>query len=249
MSFSRGHPSVCTIGDASRVTGYVLLETVIATGMLIIGLAVVGAQVQGAVTSVREMDLKTRAIMLADVQLAQMSMGLVEFATLDDTIEEEFGSRYPDWGWRMIIDETALDDLYQLTIEILYWPRESVDDDFDFDYAEVVHTVHTLRLAPRPLDLGQAFGMGEDEFTELADKLSQTGVEGLDAEAFDPTILAKLPFEDLIDVLPTLLDAFGIPLDQVTGQLPPEIRQMIEGSGLLDGAGGDGQNPSQDGGQ
>ncbi len=233
----------------SRRTAYVLLETVIATGMLIVGLAVVGAQVQGAVTSVRQMELRTRAIMLADVQLAEMSMGLVEFATLDDEIEEEFGSRFPDWGWRMIIDETALDDLFQLTVEILYWPRESVDDDFDFDEAQILHTIYTLKLAPRPLDLGEAFGIPEDEFEELAQKLAETGVEGLDAEAFDPTILAKLEFEELIEVLPLLLEAFGIPIEQVTGQLPPEILQMIQGSGLLDGSESGGQDPSQSGGR
>ena len=49
----------------SRRDAYVLLETVLATGLLITGLAVVGAQVQSADTTIRVMNRTIRAMMLA----------------------------------------------------------------------------------------------------------------------------------------------------------------------------------------
>lgn len=230
-----------------RRYGYVLLETVIATGLLIVGLAVIGAQVQDSVTSVRRMDTKTRAMMLADIQLAELSLGLIELDSVDEVQEEEFGPRYPDFGWRLTIQDTGIAEIFHLTLEVLYQPREEFEDEFNFDTAEVAHTVYTLRLAPRPLDLGLAFGIPDEEFEELSQKLTEAGVAGLDAAAFDPAILAKLPFEDLIEVLPLLLDAFGIDVEQFASQLSPEIMESIRSSGLLDdegtGEGADGGGP------
>ena len=221
--------------------GYVLLETVIATGILILGLAVIGAQVQDSYTSIRTMERRARALMLAETQLAEMALGLIELDSVDEEQEEEFGERYPDWGWRLIIDETEVDTLYQLTLEILYWPRESVDDTFEFDDAEIVHTLYTFRAAPQKLDLAEAFGIPEDEMEDLRSKLSETGIQGLDPDDFDPSILTKLDFEELIDVLPMLLDAFRIDLGGLLNNLPPSMREALEGSGALDALEGEGE--------
>ncbi len=217
-----------------RRAGYVLLETVIATGVLILGLTVIGAQVQDAHRSIKRMELRTRAMMLAEVQLAEMGLGLIELDSVDEEQEEEFGRRWPDWGWRMILDETDVDTLYLLTLEVLFWPREDFEEKFDFDEAEVVHTLYTFRTAPQKLDLCEAFGIPEDEMEKLAERLAETGIEGLDPTAFDPTVLTKLEFEELIEILPTLLEAFRIDLGSLLVNLPPDVRDAIEGAGAMD---------------
>ena len=56
----------------SRRLAYLLLETVVATGMLIVGLAVLGAQVQDSHTAVRKMERRIRAISLAEQHLAEL---------------------------------------------------------------------------------------------------------------------------------------------------------------------------------
>ena len=51
---------------ASRRRGYVLLENTVATGLLIVGLAVIGSQVQSADLSVKKMERKLQAILLSE---------------------------------------------------------------------------------------------------------------------------------------------------------------------------------------
>jgi hypothetical protein len=219
----------------------VLLETVVATGLLVLGLAVIGAQVQDAYTSIRKMEQRTRAMMLAEVQLAELSLGLIELDSVDEVQEGEFGTRYPDWGWRLTLDETEIETLYQLKLEVLYQPRDDVDETFDYDTAEVVHRLYTFRAAPQKLNFAEAFGIPEDQMEELSEKLAATGIEGMDPEAFDPTVLVTglEDFEQFIEVLPLLMDAFGIDVSSVLNNLPPELMQTIEDSGMLEELGGE----------
>ena len=64
-------------------SAYLLLETVIATGLLIAGLAVIGTQYQSSETAIRKMQLRIRAITLAELKLAELDMGLVELESFD----------------------------------------------------------------------------------------------------------------------------------------------------------------------
>src|SRR3972149_5419612 len=69
----------CVRGPAPAArSGYVLLETVIATGLLIVGLAVIGAQIQDSDTAIRQMRLRLRAMTLARPPLAGLGLGVVE---------------------------------------------------------------------------------------------------------------------------------------------------------------------------
>ena len=215
------------------------METVIATALLVLGLALVGAQLQDAHTSVRKMDLRTRAIMLAEMQIAEMGMGLIEVDALDEEQEDEFGPRYPDWGWRLTIDDTEVEALYLLRLDVLYQPREDVEDTFDYDDAEIVHTLYMFQAAPQKLNLAEAFGVPEDQMEELAEKLAATGVEGLDPEAFDPAVLANglENFEEFVEVLPVLLDAFRIDISSLARSLPPDLLEAIKEAGLLEALG------------
>ena len=62
----------------ARRHAWVLLETVIATGLLILVLTVIGVQLQDARLAVKKMERNARALMLAEMQLAQLDLGLIE---------------------------------------------------------------------------------------------------------------------------------------------------------------------------
>jgi len=228
---------------------YVLLETVIATGLLIVGLAVLGAQIQDSETAIRQMRLRLRAMTLAEQQLAELDLGLVELDTVDEVQEGDFGPRYPDFGWRLITEPTAIEGMFRLTVEVLYLVRADAyrEDDFDYEAADSVFTAFAFRPAPQALDLGVDFGLSDEELETISEKLSNAGVPGLDALSFDPAILAKLDFEQMVEVLPVLLDALGMELGDLADLIPPEVLEELKKSGILDEADG-AENPEGEGG-
>ena len=224
-----------TARGGRRRYGYVLLETVIATGLLIVGLAVIGGQVQDAQMSVRKMERKLRAMMLAEQQLAELEMGLIEIDSVDEVEEEDFGPRYPDYAWRLTTEETSLEQMFLLKLEILFKLREEEyqEDDFDFDNGETLFTIYRVQAVPEPVNFAEDFGMTEDELLELGEKFSEIGIEGLDPEAFDLSFFQGVDFEELIESLPLIMDALGMDLSDFTSRLPPDLLRQLEESGLL----------------
>lgn len=229
----------------TRRSAWVLLETVIATGLLVTGLAVIGAQVQAADRSVKTMQRHVRGMLLAQMKLAELDMGLVELDSVDIVQEEEFGPRYPDFAWRLTTEESAIDDVYVLALEVLYHPNDSVNDyregSFDFDASETIHRVYAVRPAPQSLNLEEELGLDEEQVDQLSERLVQLGIPGLDAQALDPTILATLDFEDFLEVLPVIAEAMGLDLTSILGALPPGLLDTFNPDDLLQGneAGGD----------
>ncbi len=213
-----------------------MLETVIATGMLIVGLAVIGAQLQESNKAVHSMKLKTQAVMLAEMQLAQLDLGLVKLESVDEVQEGDFGSRYPDWGWLLITEPTAIDGLFRLTVEIYHHFRDGEyrQDSFDFEQAERIFSAAAFRPAPKPLDLAADFGMREDELAEFADKIGQAGIPCFDGGTFDSTCLANIDIAELMKTLPALKQ-LGINLGDIESLIPPDLLESLKQSGLLDG--------------
>ena len=220
-----------------RRGGYILLETVVATGLLIVGLAVIGAQVQDATRTVAAMERQIRVMALAEQHLAELDLGLIDLESVDEVEEGDFGPRHPDYGWRLITEPTALEAMFLLTLEILYLPREGHyrEDDFEYDDAEVLHIVYAMRPTPQPVHFGLDFGLREEELVELGEKFDELGLslEGLDPEAFDLAILGRFDFEDLIKTLPLILDALGMDLSQLSSMLPPGLLEQILENSLL----------------
>lgn len=227
-------------GRSVRAHGYVLLETVVATGLLIVGLAVLGAQVQDAHTSVRKMERRMRAMMLTQQHLAELEMGLIELQSVDEIEEGDFGPRHPDYGWRLITEETAIENTYMLQLEILHHLREDEyqEDDFDFDEAETVYTVYVMKAVPQPVHFGEDFGLNEEEMLELSKRLGDLGIPGLDPESFDLSFFQNVDFEELLESAPLLLDALGMDLADLSSMIPPDLLKQIQESGLLDGLSG-----------
>ena len=68
-----------------RRRGYMLLETVVAAGMLVVGLAVIGSQFHDSQMAIRKMERRVRAFTLAEQQLAFLDLGLIELESIDST--------------------------------------------------------------------------------------------------------------------------------------------------------------------
>ncbi len=240
-----------------RSRAYILLETVVAAGVLVVGLSVIGAQILGASNGVRKMERLTQAMMLAEMKLAELDLGLVKLDSFDENEESDFGPRYPDWGWVLITEKTGIDDMYSLTLEVLFAKHEGdyKEDAYNYDIAELVFSLHAMRAGPRPLDLGADFGLDEERFDEVSAQLDDLGIDGLDAASLDPSILAKLDIEDFLEVLPILADAMGIDVSDMLAGLPPEFRSLFEDlTGDTNDPGADGSengngNEAQPGGQ
>ncbi len=225
--------------------GYVLLETVIATGLLIVGLAVLGAQIQDSQTAIRHMRLRLQAMTLAEQQLAELDLGLVELDSVDEVQEGDFGPRYPNFGWRLITEPTAIEGLFRITIEVLHLIRDGAykEDDFDYEEAETIFTTYAFRPVPQAVDFAVDFGLSDEEFESVSEKLSSAGIPGLDAQSFDPALLAKMDFEQMVEILPVVMDALGMELGDLQGMIPPEVLEEIKKSGLLDELGGAEKKP------
>lgn len=238
--------NVCSTGRGRRRRGplarrgYLLLETVIATGVLIVGLAVIGAQVQDAVTTVRTMDERSRAMLLAEQHMAEIGLGLIKLDSADDEQEEEFGPRYPEFGWRLTIDDTAVDELFLLKLEILHFPREDFEDEFDFDLARVLHTVYTMRQNPKnpaiPLSTIATAGGSQSSSEGGDDPLEEIDCECFDDLEFDLSCLLQLEIVDIIALGECLqdlnIDPSGLGLPQI--EIPPGVMALLEEYGLGD---------------
>lgn len=185
-----------------------------------------------------------RAMALADLQLGQLDLGLVELDSLNKVEENDFGPRFPDWGWRLLIEETAVPTLFSLQLEILYLPREGdySPESFDHEYAETMYTLYALRPTPQPVNLAESFNLTDEEYEELDGKLGAIGREGLGIENFDFSLLGKLEFEEFLEVLPALAEAMNLDLDDILASLPPDLRGLLEEQlgGDEEGDGGDG---------
>lgn len=225
---------------------YVLLETVLATGLLLVGLAVIGAQLQESNKSVRAMRMKARALMLAEQQLAQVDLGLVRFDSLDEVEEEDFGPRFRDWAWRMTIEPSAINEVFVLRLDILYGRRDVYEEDgFDYDNAEVVFTTYSMRPSPRPLNLITDFGLSLTQADQITEQFGEYNVDPSDVL---PSDISNRPVEEMIPLLVGLLKATGLSAADIMSLLPPEARQAIEQFGGLENLLGQGESGgSEDG--
>jgi len=196
-------------------------------GLLVLGLATIGSQLQESFDTSVRMQRMLRSVNLMESKLAELDARLIpdiEDAIQDD-LEHEFGRLFPDYGWRLRIEPTQTPDLWLVKLEILYQRREDVEEEFDFDAAPVVHTVYTLRATPATIDPSRDFGADEDTMKKLSDAFGGTDI---DPTQLDLRLLAGQPLESLIGVLQTLQEAGLLQGVDLGSFLPPDIMQLLE---------------------
>jgi len=210
-----------------------LLEVVLSLGLLVLGMTIIGSQVHQAFDLSVNTSLTMRAMMLAESRLAQLDSGMLvldpALIEAGEPIEEDFGRLFPAFATRVTVSETAIEELFQVTLEMLYDRIRDPDDEYDFDEATVLYTLYTLRATPAFIDLELDFGVDEEQIEKLIEAVPDAG---FDPYAFDPSFLATMELEELVAVLPDLLDALGISPDDVARMLPPDVLQMLNEAGI-----------------
>lgn len=208
---------------------FLLMEVVVAVGILVMGLAFIGMQIQNSSRSARRAERSMRTLLLAESTFSEFDAGLI--IPDGEETEREYGPLFPDYGWRLLIDpHPTTADLNQVTLEILHQVRLDFKDEFDFDEAEVVQRLYTLRVTPPAIDLTRDFGMDQEQADELAEQLATVTEDGIDPYNLDPALFGTLDQQELLDLLtqaPQLLEALGLGLNNLEG-LSEELRQALE---------------------
>lgn len=217
----------------SHRSGFVLLEVVVSLGLMVLGMTVIGAQINDSFRRASRTALKMRAMTLAESRLAQLDSGALELDPVlieaGEPIEEDFGRLFSAFATRVTVSETAIEELFLVTLSVLFDRLRDPDDEYDFDEAKVIYTVRTLRATPAFIDLQADFGVDEEGIERLIEAVPDAE---FDPYVFDPSILARMDLEDLVAVLPDLLDALGIGPDEVARMLPPDVIQMLNEAGF-----------------
>ena len=234
--------------SGTRCLGYLLMEVVIALGLLTLGLATIGIQIQKAYDTSRDTQRILRAMHLAESKLAELDARLIEDVdeAIEDDLEEEFGRLFPDFAWRLRLDPTQTEDLWLVQLHILYQERQDVEEEeFEFEEAEVVYTLRTLRATPATIDPARDFGADEETMENLAAALAGTD---LDPNNLDLSLLNQIPTEQLLELLVAFQEAGLLEGVNLGSILPPEIMDLLNEAGGADvgtsgtsGAGGAGK--------
>ncbi len=257
---------------SSQVPAFLLLEVVVAVGLLVMGMAVIGAQLQSATDRTYQTNHMSRIVFLAESKLAEMDTGLLEFELEQ---EEEFGNLYPYYGWRLLAQPLPEDPnptsprhpldtpMVAVTLQILFDPDRDLeaDEEFDFDEAVVIKTYHSLRTLPRALDLTTDFGLDDERAAEINEQLSAVGGGTVNVNELNPAMFRDMSMEELLEVLPVLMPALGVGEESILNMVPAEVRPLLEaifaeqrneadgdsgnGNDSGDGSGGDGTGDAQ----
>lgn len=208
----------------NRQSGFMLLEMVIAVGLLVLGMALIGAQISTSSDIARETDRLARVVFLAESKIAELDTGLI---LPEEEIEEDFGRLFPEFGWRMRIVPASESDLNMITLEILHQFGREVDEEFDFTSAEVVQTYYTLRATPKPLDLTQDFGLEEEQADNINEQLAELTGGAVDVREFDPSVFQNLSTEELAGLAQLMLGEMGGDASALMQLIPPQARDML----------------------
>jgi len=231
--------------------GAVLLEVVVACGLLVFGLAAVGFQITTALDAARSAELGTRALMLADIKLAEVRAAVLRPKRSDDELKGDFGILYPGYTWRITVEPTEIDEFFMITLEIGFNPKlveDQIDDpDFEIDIedegTQIVRTAYCLMPKPADVDLERDFGLDLEEFAgSLGEGGSEGGQDGSGAagpgavaagtagpgRADGHQAILNLVTQFLSEHPEIINDAGGIDLDAVAKLPPEELAAVID---------------------
>jgi len=208
-----------------------LLEVVISLGILLVAMAVVGLAFHNGQQHVELAEQMTRARLMTEKLVAEMDTGL-----LDLTDREQSGwfgdESIPGMSWRMEVNPAdRVKGLLDVDLNIYMGDPDGSEDEH-----QLILATRVERAEPRGIDFEKDFGLDQDQIQQLTDAIPG-GSQVLDPTNFDPRSLAQLDLDTLVDLLPTLIQAFGANLAQ--GQIDQLIQAAQSGdlSGLQNLAG------------
>lgn len=209
--------------------GALLLEVILSLSILFMGMAVIGIQLRTAVVAGYDNERRTQAQMLAEAKLAQLDSGAINLQrdmSSDGLLEGDFGLSFPGYFFRFSIEpHDTLEDMFQVTTQILFGPPEDDLDPGDIEDAEVLLTLHSLRPTPPTLNMQRDFGINDEQMDELAASLPPD----MDPADLSPAAFAEMDLETLLELMPQFMEIFG----QGFGFSAAQVQQAFD-LGLLD---------------
>ncbi|MCH8854257.1 MAG: hypothetical protein IID41_16635 [Planctomycetes bacterium] len=209
--------------------GALLLEVILAMTILFMGMSIIGIQLQTSIKIGYDNERRTQALMLAEGKLAQLDSGAINLERemgADGVMEGDFGKSFPGYFFRFTMEpHDDLEDIFEVTTEILYGPPEDDLEPGDIEDADTVMVLHSFRATPPTLNLQRDFGVSDEQIEELTASLPPD----LDPLDFSPAAFAEMDLATLMELMPQLLEIFG----QGFGFSSAQIQQAMD-MGLLD---------------
>lgn len=208
-----------------------LLEVVISLGILLVAMGVIGLAFNNGRQKVEFAERMIRAMLMTEKLVAEMDTDLLD---LEDREQSGWfgGESIPGMSWRVEVNPAdQIPGMLEIDISIYMG-----DPDGSADERQLLLFTRVERIEPRGIDFEKDFGMDEDQIAQLTD-LIPGGTQFLDPTNFDPRSLAQMDLDTLVDLLPTLIQAFGSSLGQ--GQIDQLIQAVQSGDlGALQNAAG-----------
>ncbi len=217
---------VCHVPFAIRHSrsAALLLEVIIALGIMVTAMAFVGAQLVGGMQYVSASDQQARAGELADRMLALLELDMSRSSQLIEDLyaEGDFEEQHPGYMWRAYVTPlTDVEGLNQVTLEILYQGEPELQTVSDIDKAGVVQRLHLLKADPGRLDLEADFGVPAEQVEQLGDLIP---IPGFDPTQLDPQMLMSLPPEELLAMIAQLMPLLQSQFGNMPGM--PDVQNM-----------------------
>lgn len=209
-------------GNSTRLRALVLLEVVLSLGILLLTISVVGAIFRNGRENVETSERLSRGMIQTERLIAEIdtNSGLLN---LDENEQSGFfrdGETIELMSWKIKVEPLQrVEGLLQVDIDIFIGDPEADVGDRKF-----VMSTRFFRALPRGLDLEKDFGLEEEQINQLTDAIPG-GAQVIDPNNFDPRMLASMDMDTLIELLPTLIAAFG---DQFAGGQLDQIIAAIQ---------------------
>jgi hypothetical protein len=193
-----------------------LLEVVVALSILLLAMSVVGAVFRNGQHNIELAERISRAQIMTERLLVELDTGYLD---MEDRREESgwFGvEAMAGMSWRVEIEpHETIDRLIEVDVHIYLGDPDGPEEE-----RQRLLSTRVLRVEPKGLDLEKDFGLDEDQIEQLTEAIPG-GVAMLDPTDFDPRALAQLDLETLAELLPTLIQAFGVNIagGQISGLL------------------------------
>jgi len=219
-------------GRARRRSAAVLLEVVLALALLMIAMGVIGFTFRNGEYFIERSERLTRAMLMTEKLIVEMDSGLLamdEREIAGTFMTDGVSETMPGLSFE-VVTEPSPSIVGLLNIDINVYMGNPEDEDS----RQLVLQTHVVRPLPQGLDFERDFGLDQEQIEQLTEAIPG-GAALFDPNNFDPRSLASLPIDQLVELLPTLLQAFGGQLGQ--GQIDQLLNAVESGdlSGLQNG--------------
>lgn len=197
--------------------GIALLEVVISVSLLLVAMGAIGIVFRNGQTTAERTEQMIRAQMLTERLIAEMDLGILEMDDREQT--GYFGEEAPaGMSWSVTIEpHEQVEGLLDVDIELYIGDPDGSENERIFLLATRIQ-----RPEPRGIDFENDFGLDQEQLDQITEAIPG-GVAAFDPTNFDPRSLASLDLDSLVELWPTLVQAFG-------GQFAndPRVMQLLQ---------------------